>query len=597
MFCNMFTTPKFIEWLRHEWLYSSIDREIFLRFNDFQLLLKERFPTLKIRRLTRAQWSTIRRIIGRPRRFSVTFLSEERHTLQEKRKNIQYIQHLISKSSLGPMASEHLDNLLACLPPTIRIPLRLPVGTKVCVNFCTPIQSLYLGFIQDPCSGDGHYGVWIEELILSNDYLEMKSSSCYGLRIVPEEDVFPLPNQPVSASVTLSEIRYHFKENMMSSNVSFYPSVFSTNTENPSSWVGDLANNRLDYVDQSSSACGPLLSEGIRATECHLQVNNSQISTGDILISQPKYNSPPVVSSYAEQSMFSQCNNHQSHTQFLINIIKFYKILERKHSSVKTLKQLNDTAEVKLAENRDNITLQFQHIYANLVLYLNQLNRELKHHMDQVLLHISTLATTGPFISSNFGEIYESMSENGFNSDIGYSSSTADVVGTTNGMLVETFESWDSEKNACPTAHLEFYQQPYPLTYSNLQDGSVFFEYEVAQEHNMMGLTDITDWRRRVDDEAQEIVCRMKATQAHRAINEGKLDLVTKLISMLIHLSSLSDPRYANQIPAIINDKINEIKQYIHPNNVNCIEATIENVIGQILNSAKLNLFSDAEIT
>ncbi|CAH8494852.1 unnamed protein product [Heterobilharzia americana] len=509
MFCNMFTTPKFIEWLRHEWLYSSIDREIFLRFNDFQLLLKERFPTLKIRRLTRAQWSTIRRIIGRPRRFSVTFLSEERHTLQEKRKNIQYIQHLISKSSLGPMASEHLDNLLACLPPTIRIPLRLPVGTKVCVNFCTPIQSLYLGFIQDPCSGDGHYGVWIEELILSNDYLEMKSSSCYGLRIVPEEDVFPLPNQPVSASVTLSEIRYHFKENMMSSNVSFYPSVFSTNTENPSSWVGDLANNRLDYVDQSSSACGPLLSEGIRATECHLQVNNSQISTGDILISQPKYNSPPVVSSYAEQSMFSQCNNHQSHTQFLINIIKFYKILERKHSSVKTLKQLNDTAEVKLAENRDNITLQFQHIYANLVLYLNQLNRELKHHMDQVLLHIST----------------------------------------------------------------------------------------VAQEHNMMGLTDITDWRRRVDDEAQEIVCRMKATQAHRAINEGKLDLVTKLISMLIHLSSLSDPRYANQIPAIINDKINEIKQYIHPNNVNCIEATIENVIGQILNSAKLNLFSDAEIT
>uniref|UniRef100_A0A3Q0KM60 Putative lin-9 n=1 Tax=Schistosoma mansoni TaxID=6183 RepID=A0A3Q0KM60_SCHMA len=502
--CNMFTTPKFCEWLKYEWLYSSIDKEIFLRVNDFQLILREHFPTLKSRKLSRAHWSTIRRIIGRPRRFSATFLSEERHSVQAKRKNIQYIQHIILKSSLGPMASEHLDNLLLCLPPAIRIPLRLPVGIRVCVCLHTPMQGLYLGLIQNSCPGDGHYAVWVDELIISNDYMEMKSSRYYGCQIVPEENVFPLPNQSLPPSVTLSEIRNYFKENMINSDVAVFSSEFNTNFMNTTSKTVESSNNRLNCVVQSSPTCGPLLSESIYGVDLHIQMNNSQVSS-DLLIPKPRFDNPSIITSpCSEQITTSKKTDYQSYNRFFINIIKLHKILEKKRSSIKTLRQLNDTAEIKLSENQNNITIQFQHTYATLILNIDKINRELKHYMNQVLLYVSTM----------------------------------------------------------------------------------------AQEHNMIELNSVIDWRRRCDDEAQEIVNRMKDIQTYKLIDEDKLDLVAKLISILIHLSNLSDHRYMNQIPTCIDDILKEIKHGIHPNNLKCFESTVENLIGQILNSITNTVYS-----
>lgn len=107
-------------------------RHIFLGLNDFQVILYANFPKLKTRQLTRAQWSIIRRMIGRPRRFSTMFLNEERRSLQDRRRIIQDLQHLITASSLGVTAAEHMNFLLNCLPSSIEIPFRLPVGTKVC---------------------------------------------------------------------------------------------------------------------------------------------------------------------------------------------------------------------------------------------------------------------------------------------------------------------------------------------------------------------------------------------------------------------------------------------------------------------------------
>ncbi|KAH8859153.1 Protein lin-9 like [Schistosoma japonicum] len=485
----MFTTPKFCDWLKHEWLYSSIDKEIFLRFNDFQLILREHFPTLKSRSLTRAHWSTIRRIIGKPRRFSSTFLSDERRVVQEKRKNIQYIQYLILTSSLGPMASEHLDNLLNCLPSVTRIPLRLSVGTRVCVCLCTPMQGLYLGLIQNSCPGDGYYAVWIEELIISNDYMEMKSSSHYGCQIVPEEDVFPLPNQPLPPCVTLSEIRNHFKENMINSDVAVFSSEFSSYKR------VEPSNNRSNGIIQSLPSSGPLLSGSICDTDLHTHENSSQVPTGDLLIPQSQFNNSSLTSPCTEQKMFLQRTDHQAYNEFLIRIIKLYKILARKQSSIETLKQLNDTAEVMILENQ-NITIQFQHNYATLILHIHEINQELKYSMNQILLYVSM----------------------------------------------------------------------------------------IAQEHNMMEVTSIIDWRRRCNDEAEEIVSRMKDLQTNKLIDDNKLDLVAKLISILVYLSKLSDHRYMNQIPACIDELIKDIKQHIHPNNVKCFESTVENAIGQILN-------------
>ncbi|CAH8499386.1 unnamed protein product [Schistosoma bovis] len=450
--CNMFTTPKFCEWLKHEWLYSSIDKEIFLRVNDFQLILREYFPTLKSRKLSRVHWSTIRRIIGRPRRFSATFLSEERHSVQVKRKNIQYIQHIILTSSLGPMASEHLDNLLLCLPPAIRIPLRLPVGIRVCVCLHTPMQGLYLGLIQNSCPGDGHYAVWVDELIISNDYMEMKSSRYYGCQIVPEENVFPLPNQSLPPSVTLSEIRSYFKENIINSDVTVFSSEFNTNFINTMNKTVESSSNRLHCVVQSSPTCGPLLSESVCGAN-HIQMNNSQVSSGDLLIPKPKFDNPSVITSPCSEQTSSQKTDYQSYNRFLINIIKLHKILERKRSSIETLKQLNDTAEIKLSENQNNITVQFQHTYAKLILNIDKINQELKHYMNQVLLYVSTM----------------------------------------------------------------------------------------AQEHNMVELNSVIDWRRRCDDEAQEIVNRMKELQYSRS--ESKVQFVQILYEFMFIIIVFGDRR------------------------------------------------------
>ncbi|ODM87624.1 Protein lin-9 [Orchesella cincta] len=56
------------------------------------MCLRESFPALKTRKLTRIQWTTIRRIMGKPRRCSSAFLTEERLELHLKRQKIREIQ-------------------------------------------------------------------------------------------------------------------------------------------------------------------------------------------------------------------------------------------------------------------------------------------------------------------------------------------------------------------------------------------------------------------------------------------------------------------------------------------------------------------------
>jgi len=46
-------------------------RALFRGENDFSLCLKESFPPLKTRMLTRLQWCKIRRLMGKPRRYSM----------------------------------------------------------------------------------------------------------------------------------------------------------------------------------------------------------------------------------------------------------------------------------------------------------------------------------------------------------------------------------------------------------------------------------------------------------------------------------------------------------------------------------------------
>lgn len=79
-------------WVNHEWFYGNIDQVLFLDENEFNICLRDSFPQLKTRFLTRLEWSQIRRLMGKPRRCSSSFFEEERATLNSKRNKIRYLQ-------------------------------------------------------------------------------------------------------------------------------------------------------------------------------------------------------------------------------------------------------------------------------------------------------------------------------------------------------------------------------------------------------------------------------------------------------------------------------------------------------------------------
>lgn len=54
--------------------------------------LRESFPNLRTRRLTRVEWCKIRRMMGKPRRCSAAFFAEERLELARKRQKIRLLQ-------------------------------------------------------------------------------------------------------------------------------------------------------------------------------------------------------------------------------------------------------------------------------------------------------------------------------------------------------------------------------------------------------------------------------------------------------------------------------------------------------------------------
>lgn len=58
----------------HYQIFPIAYRPLFGGENDFQIVLKEAFPDLRTRKLTRRQWGMIRRMMGKPRRCSQVYI-------------------------------------------------------------------------------------------------------------------------------------------------------------------------------------------------------------------------------------------------------------------------------------------------------------------------------------------------------------------------------------------------------------------------------------------------------------------------------------------------------------------------------------------
>lgn len=147
---NLLKLPKAHKWVCYEWFYSNIDRTLFAGENDFSICLRESFPELKTRELTRVEWTKIRRMMGKPRRCSQAFFNEERLELEKKRNKIRALQQRKATDMVS----------FKDLPP--EIPMQLVIGTKVTARLRKPQDGLFTGTIDAFDTSNNTYRVTFE---------------------------------------------------------------------------------------------------------------------------------------------------------------------------------------------------------------------------------------------------------------------------------------------------------------------------------------------------------------------------------------------------------------------------------------------------
>ncbi|CAG5928047.1 unnamed protein product [Menidia menidia] len=174
---NLLKLPKAHKWCIYEWFYSNIDRPLFEGDNEFCLCLKESFPNLKTRKLTRVEWGTIRRLMGKPRRCSSAFFAEERTALRLKRMKMRLLQQ------------RKLSDVSTCKDLPDEIPLPLIIGTKVTARLRGVHDGLFTGQIDAVDTSAATYRVTFDR-------------SGLGTHTVPDYEVLsnePNETMPISA--------------------------------------------------------------------------------------------------------------------------------------------------------------------------------------------------------------------------------------------------------------------------------------------------------------------------------------------------------------------------------------------------------------
>ncbi|KAK9872136.1 hypothetical protein WA026_016190 [Henosepilachna vigintioctopunctata] len=196
---NLLKLPKAHKWVCYEWFYSDIDDCLFSGENDFCIFLKESFPELSTRYLTRIEWTNIRRMMGKPRRCSQSFFNEERLELEKKRKKIRALQQrkATDLTSFKDLPSE--------------IPMQLVIGTKVTARLRKPQDGLFTGSIDAVDTSNNTYRITFERQGL-------------GTHSVPDYEV--LSNEPPE-TLSLSSFQNKFRPR------NGFSSPFSSVTKNP----------------------------------------------------------------------------------------------------------------------------------------------------------------------------------------------------------------------------------------------------------------------------------------------------------------------------------------------------------------------------
>uniref|UniRef100_A0A665TD23 DIRP domain-containing protein n=1 Tax=Echeneis naucrates TaxID=173247 RepID=A0A665TD23_ECHNA len=217
---NLLKLPKAHKWCIYEWFYSNIDRPLFEGDNEFCLCLKESFPNLKTRKLTRVEWGTIRRLMGKPRRCSSAFFSEERTALRQKRQKMRLLQQ------------RKLSDVSTCKDLPDEIPLPLIIGTKVTARLRGVHDGLFTGQIDAVDTSAATYRVTFDRTGL-------------GTHTVPDYEVLsnePNETMPISAFAQKHRTA-RYTQNLMTPPRGPYPSAATPDNDpliNQSPWRNKL---------------------------------------------------------------------------------------------------------------------------------------------------------------------------------------------------------------------------------------------------------------------------------------------------------------------------------------------------------------------
>eukprot|EP00058_Branchiostoma_floridae_P022977 XP_002608467.1 hypothetical protein BRAFLDRAFT_96604 [Branchiostoma floridae] len=197
---NLLKLPKAHKWCIYEWFYSNLDKALFEGDNDFCVCLRESFPQLKTRKLSRVEWSKIRRLMGKPRRCSSSFFAEERSALEAKRQKIRLLQQrkVTDISNFKDLPDE--------------IPLPLVIGTKVTARLRGPHDGLFTGQIEAVDTANTSYRVTFDRPglgthtipdteVLSNEQQETMPLTAFAQKQRPRQQFLTPPRFSLSNSL------------------------------------------------------------------------------------------------------------------------------------------------------------------------------------------------------------------------------------------------------------------------------------------------------------------------------------------------------------------------------------------------------------
>ncbi|CAL8093554.1 unnamed protein product [Calicophoron daubneyi] len=385
---NVLKLPKAHKWVFYEWFYSNLDRPLLLGENDFRICLRENFPNVKTRRLSRSHWSLLRRLMGKPRRCSTAFFDEERHSLNEKREKIRTLQ---------ATRSVQLE-FLRDLPDDMFVPMPLIIGTRITARVRYPTDGLYTGKVDAIDS-------------LRHCYRVTFDKSALGTRSIPDYEVLSiLPQEtiPLSAYKTqhkasrnlfMSPARLLAQSALQGKRHHLHHHKFAHGAVGPGA-PGDLHVNDCPLCQaEAASASGEgatlrtTLSSGFGANSGLLNtpLKLPAISSGDVAASMGSA-ALSLNESSGSRLLLNEADIYGGYPmKFLVMVTKLSKILEVKRRCVDELQDLNDEAERKIS-NKAKLSLEFQHTYLTLVIHLERLNKELNQYLAHVLQYANEIA-------------------------------------------------------------------------------------------------------------------------------------------------------------------------------------------------------------